>query len=325
MDWIVTYRGKSGSQEQVSLEAESREAVFKELSQRGLTAIRIEQANGKAKPRKASSKGGNKPSGVFKGALAGIIVVVAAVGAWYYLSQKQETAQPEPKTKKAVKIAEVTPAPATTNVTAQQPVVTSNETPAPVEKPLTVHDRLAKRKFGENNIVVTSKVQRVKSRYEIFKHRSENHLALLATIPMGATLVGSRRFDERFMRDLDAALSEKVEILPEDSEYDRNLKLSVEDLKDEIRKRKAAGEDIAQVLDETFKEIQKLGIYRQQIESMVRKTMREDKTLSDHDVDDLVGAANLMLEEKGIAPIKVNTTLRAIIRSTARVNEEGEK
>lgn len=325
MDWIVTYRGKSGSQEQVSLEAESREAVFKELTQRGLTAIRIEQANGKAKPRKASSKGGNKPSGVFKGALAGIIVVVAAVGAWYYLSQKQETAQPEPKTKKAAKIAEVTPAPATTNVTEQQPVVTSNETPTPVEKPLTVHDRLAKRKFGENNIVVTSKVQRVKSRYEIFKHRSENHLALLATIPMGATLVGSRRFDERFMRDLDAALSEKVEILPEDSEYDRNLKLSVEDLKDEIRKRKAAGEDIAQVLDETFKEIQKLGIYRQQIESMVRKTMREDKTLSDHDVDDLVGAANLMLEEKGIAPIKVNTTLRAIIRSKARVNEEGEK
>ena len=56
MDWIVTYRGKSGSQEQVSLEAESREAVFKELSQRGLTAIRIEQANGKAKPRKANTR-----------------------------------------------------------------------------------------------------------------------------------------------------------------------------------------------------------------------------------------------------------------------------
>ena len=43
MDWIVTYRGKSGAQEQMSLEAESREAVFKELAQRGISAIRIEQ------------------------------------------------------------------------------------------------------------------------------------------------------------------------------------------------------------------------------------------------------------------------------------------
>ena len=95
MDWIVTYRGKSGSQEQMSLEAESREAVFKELARRGLTAIRIEQANGKAKLRKAPPKGGSKPSSVFKGAIAGVTVVIAAVGAWYFLSQQQETAQPE--------------------------------------------------------------------------------------------------------------------------------------------------------------------------------------------------------------------------------------
>ena len=87
MDWIVTYRGKSGSQEQMSLEAESREAVFKELAKRGLTAIRIEQANGKAKLRKTSPKGGSKPSGAFKGAIAGIIVVIAAIGAWYFLTR----------------------------------------------------------------------------------------------------------------------------------------------------------------------------------------------------------------------------------------------
>ena len=36
----------------MSLEAESREAVFKELAQRGITANRIEQAKGKAKPRR---------------------------------------------------------------------------------------------------------------------------------------------------------------------------------------------------------------------------------------------------------------------------------
>ena len=82
MNWIVTYRGKSGSQEQMSLEAESREAVFKELAKRGISAIRIEEAKGKAKPRKAPPKGGSKPSAVFKGAITGLIVVIAAVGAW---------------------------------------------------------------------------------------------------------------------------------------------------------------------------------------------------------------------------------------------------
>ena len=34
MDWIITFRNKSGSQDQISLEAESREAVFKELAKR---------------------------------------------------------------------------------------------------------------------------------------------------------------------------------------------------------------------------------------------------------------------------------------------------
>ena len=327
----VTYRGKDGRQAVVEIEAEDRQGVFPELAKRDISAIRVEEMTGKAKKRgvgngalRNDSHAIGKP--LVRGLVAGVLVVAAAVGAWLILFSPKSAATAEKADKKSGKIAEVTPAkslPARSNdvVSANQEKPTVAEEP---QKPLTVHDRLAKRKFGENNIVHTSKVQRVKSRYEIFKHRSENHLALLATIPMGASLVGTRRFDERFMKDLDAALSEKVEILPEDSEYDRNLNLAVEDLKDEIRKRKAAGEDIAKVLEESFKEVQKLGVYKHQIESVVSKTMREDATLTDQDVDDLVVAANQMLEAKGIAPIKVDKTLRSIVRSKARL-AEGEK
>ena len=84
----------------MSLEAESREAVFKELAKRGITAIRIEQAKGKVKQRKASPKSGGKPSGVFKGALAGIIVVAVAVGAWFYLAHNKNIAQTDTEAKK---------------------------------------------------------------------------------------------------------------------------------------------------------------------------------------------------------------------------------
>lgn len=100
----------------MSLEAESREAVFKELAKRGISAIRIEEASGKRKLRGTGNRKrgtGKKPSGVFKGALAGVIVIAAAVGAWFFLTKG--TGNGEPGTgnrfKKPAKIVEVKPAP----------------------------------------------------------------------------------------------------------------------------------------------------------------------------------------------------------------------
>ena len=47
MKFLISYRSNDGKQDQTVIEAESRNAVFSELEKRGMSAIRIEEANGK--------------------------------------------------------------------------------------------------------------------------------------------------------------------------------------------------------------------------------------------------------------------------------------
>ena len=183
MDWIITFRNKSGSKDQMSLEAESREAVFKELAKRGIAAIRIEEAKGKAKPRKASPKGGSKTSVVLKGAIAGVIVVAAAVGAWFFLTQKQETAKPDTETKKPSRIAEVTPAPAAP-VKAVEP---KEEKPKPLPPQRIGETRDGKVLLPDGTLhtvkgVITSGVARVSLIDRTFKHDTDCMLAHLLVV-----------------------------------------------------------------------------------------------------------------------------------------------
>ena len=177
----------------------------------------------------------------------------------------------------------------------------------------TLHDRLAKRKFGVGNRVDTNAIKRVKAPYEIFKRRSENHLAFLVSVPYGATVVGGMKYTERFMKDLEASLEEKIEIEDTDTYEEKLLKASVIEVKEELLKRKRSGEDLRVVLKETYQEIQKLGVIKQDLEKEVRKIVR-DASIPNEDVEILIREANRMLEEKGISPIQYNSLTRKVVR-----------
>ena len=329
MDWIITYRGKSGGQDQMSLEAESREAVFKELAQRGITAIRIEQAKGKAKPRKASPKGGNKPSGVFKGALAGLIVVVAAVGAWIYLSQKQETAQPEPKSKKTSKIAEVTPAPAAPVKAAEPKAEPKEEKPKPLPPQRIGETRDGKVLLPDGTLhtvkgVITSGVARVSLIDRTFKHDTDCMLAHLLVVQPGEGFVGDSEsiysgFEKEFLKTLD----DPIVYDKDDSDYVKELKMGVQAMRQELKDIRASGESIEKVLIETRDQLQQLGLYRQELEQQVLK-MSEDG-MSQQDYDDLLAAANRMLEERGSKPLELPSTVKHAIRLGQLIRDNEEK
>ena len=325
MDWIITYRGQSGGQDQMSLEAESREAVFKELAQRGITAIRIEQAKGKAKPRKASPKGGSKPSGVFKGALAGIIVVAVAVGAWFYLSQKQETAQPEPKSRKTAKIAEVTPAPAAP-VKAVEP---KEEKPKPLPPQRIGETRDGKVLLPDGTLhtvkgVITSGVARVSLIDRTFKHDTDCMLAHLLVVQPGEGFVGDSEsiysgFEKEFLKTLD----DPIVYDKDDSDYVKELKMGVEAMRQELKDIRASGESIEKVLIETRDQLQQLGLYRQELEQEVLR-MSEDG-MSQQDYDDLLAAANRMLEERGSKPLELPSTVKHAVRLGQLIRDNEEK
>ena len=324
MDWIVTYRGKSGSQEQMSLEAESREAVFKELAKRGISAIRIEEAKGKAKPRKAPPKGGGKPSGAFKGAIAGLIVVIAAVGAWYFLTQKQEEVKPEAKPKKTTRIETVTPAPAAPQKVEKpkaepvQMITNRHGNVVQTKKPETYIDAAGVERYKKGNgrvplehpekYLVKSVVH--PNAYPDFKHDSENEIANLLTIESGGMIFGDREYDKRFEQDFVQALMEPVEINEDDSEEDRRIKENVEAAKREIAERIKQGENLGDILTAEREEIRRLAQYKQQMEELFHEQISTGEIQSEQDLDDFCKAVNTMLESKGIEPFKISGLMR---------------
>ena len=324
MDWTITYRGQGGGQEQMSLEAESREAVFKELAQRGITAIRIEQSDGKKrKPSAANKRKAGSPSPV-RGIVAAVLVVAVAFGAWYFLSQKQEEVKPDAKPKKPAKIETVTPAPAA-------PPKVEQPKPEPVQMVTNRHGKVVQRKKPETYVDAAGVERYVKGNgrvplknpekylvksvvhpnaYPDFKHDSENEIANLLTIESGGMIFGDREYDKRFEQDFVQALMEPVEINEDDSEEDRRIKENVEAAKREIAERIKQGENLGDILTAEREEIRRLAQYKQQMEEIFHEQISTGEIQTEQDLDDFCKAVNTMLESKGIEPFKISGLMR---------------
>jgi hypothetical protein len=244
MQFDVSYRSKDGQQETVRIEAESRQALFSELAKRGISAIRIEQANGKMKPRKASNKGGGKPHGVFKGAVAGIIVVAAAVGAWYFLMQGTDNGKlGTAKSQKPAKIAEVTPSLAAKPKAEEPP-------PKPVEEEIPPHLRRVKdiscatNQFGqivERYQTADGKTHKLirPSRPPLFRHATDDILSMalaqsgggaMPPLPLGGDM------DAEFLKSLEEPIIIDKDAPPEIQERQRivrQARIEVKELMDQ--------------------------------------------------------------------------------------------
>ena len=293
----------------MSLEAESREAVFKELARRGLTAIRIQESNGKVKPRKTSPKGGSKPSGAFKGAIAGLIVVIAAVGAWYFLTQKQETTQPESKPKKTARIAEVTPAPAAPKPVEEKveepPKIDPNARPTKVGETVNGYIKLPSGRIHRVlGVVTNSATASIKGKYEIFDHACENEIAGFLSMEPGQGLVGTPRYNGRFKRDFLESLKHPIIVSKDDSPEDAALKRNVIQAKIELKEALDRGEDIEQIMLDTRREMQDLARYKQELKQQMHEMVKSSEgEMTTEEMQDLLDAANKMLDAKGIAPM----------------------
>ncbi len=309
----------------MSLEAGSREAVFEELARRGVSAVRVERAQGKAKPHTASPKGGNSSSGVFRGALAGVIVVVAAVGAWHFLCPKQATANSDAQQKRLAKISETAPAPASSS----QPVASKGEKPKPLPPQRIGETRDGKVLLPDGTLhtvkgVITSGVARVSLIDRTFKHDTDCMLAHLLTVKPGEGFVGdSESIYNGFEKEFLKAVNDPIVYDKDDSDYVKELKMGVQAMRQELLEIKAKGESIEKALIETRDQLQQLGLYRQELEQRVL-TMSEDG-MSQQDYDDLVTAANKMLEERGSEPLEVPSAVKHAVRLGRLMRESESK
>ena len=328
MDWIIVYRDKSGAQEQLSLEAESREAVFKELAKRGISAIRIEEASGKRKPRGTGTRKrgtGKKPSGVFKGSLAGMIVIAAAIGAWLYLSQGQNTVQPETKARKPAKIVEATPAPAPAEKkVAEPPKIDPDARPTKVGETVNGYIKLPSGRIHRVlGVITNSATASIKGKYEIFKHSSENEIACYLSMKPGEGLVGTPRYNGRFKRDFLESLKEPIDISPDDTPENVELKRAVIEAKKDLKAALDRGEDIEQIMLDTRREMQDLARYKQELQQQMHEIVKS-KEMTTKDMEDLLNAANEMLDAKGIAPMTFGPLTRRKIMMMREQQESNQ-
>ena len=261
-----------------------------------------------------------------KGFLAGVIVVVGAAFVTWWLWPTGESAgeTPPPQTKQRIK--EVKPS-----------AVNTNTAPVVAEKPRkqrkTYVDSKGVLRYEGGMVVRKPPVRTVKvgdHTPSIFKHVAEMQIAGLLEIEPGDMVAGTISYGEEFTKSLQESFKEEIIINPEDDEKTREMKQAVIDVKTDFRKRMSLGEDVGKLMSETREDLQRLGMYRMELENQVRSILNEklvDDSFTDKDIQDCYGAANQMLEDKGVAKLRMPSTffMRAMRRAAKENQKEGLK
>jgi len=149
-----------------------------------------------------------------------------------------------------------------------------------------------------------------------FKHSTDKTIAVLLCTEPGTQFVGGYSYDGGFTEKFLKSLEEPIEVYDDDSEDVRELKQLVAETRRDLKERHDNGEDIAKIIYDTHEEFRQLGAYKADLERQVQSVIR-DKTLSEKDLDDLVGAANLMLRERGCSELKMPAFIRRGIQLRA--------
>ena len=246
-------------------------------------------------------------------AIAAVLVIVAVK----YTSDGRDDARPSPTVEKPKRISEATAQIVTPRVEAKEP-----------EKPLRFWEvdaahtngftEMQMRKWRKehmpppgytNNAVLT----RPKPSYAIFHHSCENLIAAYLTLTPGEGMIGSPVLGERFRQQFLKSLEEPIIVSKDDPPEVAQLKRDMIATKIDLKARMDEGEDICKIISDTHKEIQNLSRYKTMLQKEISDAAKNPDMTMD-DVDDLIKAANIMLDEKGIAPITLGPISRRLIQ-----------
>lgn len=239
------------------------------------------------------------------------LALLCGVALWWAMRQGGDAA-PEPKTpRKGGVIAEVRPATSTaiarqpsrkietptrhSNVPPEQQVMHTNIYGYVINRPSTA-------------VVITNKVDDADKPFEerVFENSADQKIAGLLLLKPGEMLIGdpSSFFGRGFTRAFLKSIESPIIISKDDDEETAELKRAVIDSKIELKARYDAGEDIGALMASEYKELQTLGLYKEELKDQIAKLAR-DKTLRKEDMDDFVKAANMMLEARGSSPLQM--------------------
>ena len=325
MTFTVKYRTNSGSIAEKVVEAANRADCFAKCKAQGIVPIGVSDganvsASGKRLSRNNGSKGG-KPS---RWAVCAIVLVLAGCIVYFLLNVNGEFAKEQEKTpEKLQQIESVKPAAAPKPIAAEKPKAEKKPKPQRVGEIRDGYRLLCDGTLHKVQGVITNSPGKFSVADKTFRHSADVALGNLLMVEPGDDLLGdSDGMYKGFNKEFDEALSEPIEFSDDDTPMQREMKQAVKELREELKQRRAKGEDIEKIMEDTRNQLKELSLYRQELEDEVRKRSTEDLTQKDY--EDLVQAANQMLEERGIKPLEMPTTLRHAIR-LRKIHENAAK
>ena len=255
------------------------------------------------------SSGRGKMPRLRRGLFAGAIVVLGAgIAAWLLFSREATSSSLQKKDRGLIK--EVKPAAAPTNVVPKKPVDPKED----YDHEKFYRDEkgiLRWKSSGGRAPDPSKKLRQLKSFYDPekqpFHHISEKCIHRLITARPGTKIFGRIDYtNPDFLADFQESIKEPIIVSKEEPPEIQRAKRAMIEAKKEICDRLADGENLADILTQTQKELQRLHEYKRSIEDAVDDAVESSGGMSDADLDDYITAANKMLEEKGIAPIHRN-------------------
>ena len=266
-------------------------------------------------PPKTASNAAKKPSRVNRSVwyvLCGSVILLIAI-LFVVTTKQEEQASVEPTKAKPAAIKEVAWSRPDTNaqpqeVAEEKPVLTYRD-----EKGILRYKNGGARAFDPD--ANTKKVNygadaegNPTFKRSIFKNVAENEIARLITLRPGDSMIGTRRYDERFESEFKKSLETPIIVSKDDSPEDAELKKTMIAVKIEICDRLAEGETLKDILNETKSELQRLARIKRNIQQEVLAQTNGD--MDEAEVQTYIDAANILLEKEGIAPIKGGPILR---------------
>lgn len=250
-----------------------------------------------------------------RGVIAGAIVVIgAAIGAWLVLSSSEEMGQDTAQTKTA-QIKEVKPSQTLKQVVKVEVSEEGKEPPKPYEDE---HGNLwiaPHRPYCPPNTLTITYPDRDEPLERIFNRTCDIRIGQLLSVVPGDE-IEMQVFGKRFRDEFIASVADKIEILPDDDDYAKEIKRSVTEVRNEIIERAKAGEDPAKIMTEAWDELYRLGRFKSELRQQILD-MSQKGECNPNDVATLVDATDQMLANKGLPPFKNKKFLVRMMRVRA--------
>ncbi len=244
--------------------------------------------------------------GTKHGLFAGLIIVALGSAAlwWFAQGTKHQAPSPAPSTKHQ---APSTITPAKPAIPAEDPKIIKPSGKKHPPRQLTVDRKsaVATPNIASNSLVITYGMVNGKSIFKrpVFRHNSENLICAVLTTQPGLRIIDiplGKRFEEDFAN----SLLDPIRIEDGDTPEEIELKQLMVDVKKELVERIKAGENLSDIITEARKDINKLAQYNEDVRHAYYEMRKNAADMTE--VEEFRLAANKMLEERGLPPIRAD-------------------